>query len=152
MNSTAFNALLDSFRQAANQPGLASQSLPTGRTSFCLTIQDVDVQVSHAGDAFAYVFIDTDLGAHDPYDSTLAAELAEANAWLLTHEHGAVICKRPVTRDYVIRTTLALDHAASGAALLRRLQSQADAVASIRRHLAAAPAPEIPRPMRADFA
>ncbi len=140
MNTTAFQQLFDGFRQAANLPDLASQSMPSGVTSFLVSMQDVDIQVSHFGEPFAYIFIDADLGAQDDFDTTLAAELAEANAWLLTHEHGAVICKRPITRDYVVRTALALDEAASGAALQQRVLSQARAVAAIRRNfLASAP-------------
>lgn len=134
MNTTAFRTLFDGFRQAANLPDLARQNLPSGLTSFLVTIHDVDIQVSHLGEPFAYIFIDADLGAHDDFDTSLPAELAEANAWLLTHEHGAVICKRPITRDYVVRTALALDQEASGAALQRRVQSQASAVAAIRRN------------------
>jgi DNA-binding protein len=145
MNTTAFQQLFDGFRQAANLPDLASQSMPSGLTSFLVTIQDVDIQVSHLGEPFAYIFIDADLGAHDDFDTTLAAELAEANAWLLTHEHGAVICKRPITRDYVVRTAVALDQEASATALKQRVQSQASAVAAIRRNfLASAPVKTAP--------
>lgn len=135
MNTTAFERLFDDFRQTANLPDLVRLSISAGVTSFFFLVssQDVDIQVSHGGEPFNYIFIDADLCAHDASDAALPAELAEANAWLLTHEYGAVICKRPLTRDYVVRTVLTLDEAASGAALQRRVKSQASAVAAIRR-------------------
>ena len=137
MTATAFAKLCDDFRKAAGLPDLGIHTLSSGVASFIMTIRDVEVQVCHVPHQPGLVHIFADLGSAAEYDLSVARELAQANALLLPHDYRAVICRRPVTGDYVVRIAMPLDANTPGALLLRCIQSQVAAILSIRADLAA---------------
>lgn len=136
--STAFSGLCERFSTALGLPGLAVQSLPSGVSSFLLEARGVQVQVSHMAPMPAWLHLHADIGAAHTFHPRAAAELAEANAWMLNLTSGAVICRRPITRDYVLRTCMALDTHMPPLQLLAGIRTQVGAVLSIRENLAAA--------------
>jgi hypothetical protein len=135
--STAFTQLCERFSALAGLPGPAMQSLPSGVSSFMLEARGVQVQVSHVASMPAWVQMHADIGAAYSFHPRAATELAEANAWLLNQDNGAVICRRPITRDYLLRTRLALDARTPAPRLLASIRAQVSAVLSIRENLVA---------------
>lgn len=131
-----FALLCERFGAAAGLPALAVQSLPSGVSSFLLELRGVEVQVCHVAQLPGWVQIHADVGPAHAFQPAAAVQLAEANGWLLNHEEGAAICRRPITRDYILRTRLPLDAYTAAGPLLRGIQAQVGAVLSIRESLA----------------
>jgi hypothetical protein len=76
------------------------------------------------------------IGSAAHYSISAAAELAEANAWLLTHPDGAVICRTPFGEDYAVRIVVSLQGLCA-AHLLEKITALSEAAAWIQRDLQA---------------
>jgi hypothetical protein len=136
----SFNALCDDLRRICSLPDLSIQSAP-GIACFALAAKGREVQVCHLSQQPAAVHIVVNLGNEDDAPAGRAQELAEANAWLLAEKRASIICRRTLTREYVLRSTLPLDGELSAERLLREIHSQAAAALAGGRDLAERSAP-----------
>lgn len=137
--ATACQALFASLGRAAGLADLAVQTTPSGITTVLLTVADVDVQLCHLRHQPSRLHILSDIGSANAFDESAAGGLAEINAWLLNHPHGAVICRRPVCHDYVLWQTVPLDDNLTGEQLLQAARSRANAALTVRKGLLADP-------------
>lgn len=97
-----------------------------------MQICGADVQVFHAGQHPAQLHLVADVGSASEATLHFVHGLAEANAWLMTDSHGATLCRRPHTPDYVLRTSLTLQAVASGHDLVERVHAHAEAALALR--------------------
>jgi hypothetical protein len=140
MNKAVFHKVRASLCEASGDRRESSNDAGSGATTFGVYVDGIKTIVCVMPHRPESIQIIATLADADECEPSAANELAQANAWLLTDEGDAVICRKPGNREYAVCVAVPVRSDGDDRRVLVVIKSLAAAICRMRTDVLGLPA------------